>query len=129
MTSSADKRSLRRNDFLLITAIALAVLILAAALSHSPAGDFVSVSVGGKVIASYPLSADIREDIVSGEDSEGHNLLVILDGRAYIESASCPDGICCEHRPIYRSGESIVCLPNGVVVTVFTLEDGVDVVV
>ena len=35
-----------------------------------------------------------------------------------MENASCPDGICVSHRPIFRDGESIVCLPNRVVITV-----------
>ena len=44
--------------------------------------------------------------------------------------ASCPDGICAAHKPISREGESIVCLPHRVVITVRTVEDegGPDIV-
>ena len=48
----------------------------------------------------------------------GSNLLVIKDGKAYVENASCPDGICSKHRPISYDGESIICLPNKVVVSI-----------
>ena len=49
---------------------------------------------------------------------DGHNLLVIKNGSAYVESASCPDGICAKHRGIFRDGDSIICLPNQVVITI-----------
>ena len=61
---------------------------------------------------------DRVEDIHTGKD--GLNRLVIKDGKAWVETASCPDGICAAHKPIHREGESIVCLPNKVVITVST---------
>ena len=35
-----------------------------------------------------------------------------------MEWADCPDQICVSHRKISRDGESIICLPNQVVVTI-----------
>ena len=52
------------------------------------------------------------------DNDQQFNLLIIKNGRAYVKDASCPDGICSSHSKIYRDGESIVCLPNRVVVTV-----------
>ena len=48
----------------------------------------------------------------------GTNRLVIEDGTARMEWADCPDQICVNHRPVSRNGESIICLPNEVVVSV-----------
>ena len=48
------------------------------------------------------------------------NILVIENGKAYVNQASCPDGICSSHRPIGNDGESIICLPNKVVVEIRT---------
>ena len=48
----------------------------------------------------------------------GTNLLVIQDGYAWVAEASCPDGICSSHRPICHDGESIICLPNKVVIEI-----------
>jgi len=83
-------------------------------------GDTVKVTVDGKLYGTYSLSQTITEDIKSGETDNQLNRLVISDGKAYMETASCPDGICVAHRPIFRNGESIVCLPNRVVITVIT---------
>ena len=113
-----------RNDILLI----LCILLIASAgvfylYGLRPSGDTVVVSVDGKEYGVYPLSEDITQDIYTGKNGEYLNRLVIKDGKAYMETANCPDGICVSHRPIFRNGESIVCLPNRVVVTVVTEND------
>ena len=82
------------------------------------AGDCVVVSVDKQEYGVYPLSQDARVEIRTGEREQNLNVLVIKDGEAYVESASCPDGICSSHRPISREGESIACLPNRVIINV-----------
>lgn len=110
-----------RNDVVFIAAILIIAAIGALYLFFFRAeGNVVRVTVDGELYAVYSLSDDIVEDITMGENS---NRLIIKDGRAYVESASCPDGICVNHHPIFRDGESIVCLPNKVVVTV-AIDDG-----
>ena len=108
-----------RNDIILI-AVLLVVVILAglAILLLRGEGDFVTVTVEGEVFGTYSLSEDMTVEIRTGEDGEELNLLVIRDGEAFVETATCPDGICAAHRPISRDGESIVCLPHKVVITV-----------
>ena len=111
-----------KNDIIFIT-----LLLVAAAVGMfylfvlREGGDTVRVTVDGELFGVYPLSENIAEDIHT--DGEGLNRLVIEDGKAKIVSATCPDGICVAHSPIYRNGESIVCLPNKVVVTVVTEKD------
>ena len=48
----------------------------------------------------------------------GQNHLVIQDGCARIEEADCPDKLCVKQGTVSESGESLVCLPNRVVVAV-----------
>ena len=110
-----------RNDIIFI-AILVAVIALAGVCLYvfRGEGNTVTVSVDGKVIATYPLNQDRVEDIRT--DDDGLNRLIIKDGKAWVETASCPDGICAAHKPIHREGESIVCLPNKVVVTVKTAD-------
>lgn len=111
----------RRNDIVFIIALFLisAVGILYLFVFRS-SGNVIKVTAGGDLYGIYSLSEDRTEDIKTADDGQGFNRLIIKDGKAFIESASCPDGICVSHRPIFRDGESIVCLPNKVVVTVFT---------
>ena len=111
--------TLKRNDIILIVCLLLAAAIgLIYLFLLRSSGNTVKVTVDGKLYGTYSLSENRTEDIISGENKQFHNRLVIKDNKAYIESASCPDGICVAHRPIHRNGESIICLPNKVVVTV-----------
>lgn len=108
-----------RNDLIFIVAILAVVAIGAAALFFLRGeGSTVQVEVDGAVIGTYPLSVDREVEIITGENGEELNLLVIKDGKATVTTATCPDGICAAHKPISREGESIICLPHKVVVTV-----------
>lgn len=104
-----------KNDIIFI-----AVLVLISALVglgfylFREGGDTVRVTVDGELYGEFSLDEDRTVEITS---HGGYNVLVIKDGEAHVDSASCPDGICVAHKPISRSGESIVCLPNKVVIT------------
>lgn len=130
--SLKNRKSRFRNDIILIAAVILAAVIGLIYLNffRSP-GVKVTVTVDGEIYGEYSLAEDITVDIYSGDDNMKHNRLVIKEGKAYIENASCPDGICVSHRSIFRDGESIVCLPNRVVVTVTSgvKTDGPDVII
>lgn len=72
----------------------------------------------------YPLSEDTTVEIRQGI---GWNILQIRDGKADITEASCPDKVCVNHRPVNGQGESLVCLPNKMVVEIENGEEtGVD---
>lgn len=127
----ATKKRKLRNDLILIGAlIAVLVLVGLAVWLLRGEGDTVVVEVDGKVFGTYALSVDRTVEIRTGDGGEELNLLVIEGGRARVETATCPDGICAAHRPISREGESIVCLPHKVVITVKSSGgDGPDVAV
>jgi hypothetical protein len=111
-----NKRAKTKNDIIFIAVLLALILAFGAFYAFSRKdGDTVTVTVGGEIYGEYPLSEDRTVEIRNGE---AVNLLIIEGGCARIEEASCPDGICAAHRPISRDGESIVCLPNEVVVTV-----------
>lgn len=74
------------------------------------------VEVDGQEQGRYPLDQDTSVEIRLEDGS--YNRLEIKDGRADITEASCPDKICVKHRPVSRRGESLVCLPNKVVVEI-----------
>ena len=112
------KRSLR-NDLLLMGILLLVAVVGGLALwLFGKTGDVVEVTVDGAPYATFSLAEDRVEEIRTGTDGAGLNLLVIQGGKASVQEASCPDGICSAHRPISKVGESIVCLPNRVVIAV-----------
>lgn len=105
---------MKKQDLILIGAIlatALAVLLAVSLLSAE--GTEVVIRQNGQEIARYPLSTDATYTL-----GEGTNILVIRDGKAYISEATCPDGLCIKRGRISRTGQSVVCLPNRLTVTV-----------
>ncbi len=112
-----------RTDLIVLVGLALIGLLLGLGLLlFGQQGGQVQVRVAGEVVATWPLS---RDGIYTIEGADGGtNILVIEDGRACITEASCPDGLCIGMGRISRSGQSIVCLPNQVVVEI--LSDGTD---
>ncbi|MBQ9859358.1 MAG: NusG domain II-containing protein [Clostridia bacterium] len=111
------KASRKNGDVWLIAGVvAVALLLFAVLWLLAERGTAVAVTVDGKPYATYPLSQN-TEVKIAGVDG-GSCTLVIADGQATVVAATCPDGICVRHRAVSRGGETIVCLPNRVVVTV-----------
>ena len=105
----------KADRILIITVRAAAVLLLAFRhVTRSPGGS-VTVTVDGVNAGTWPISED-REVTVEGIG--GSNVLVISGGTASVREADCPDGICVKQRPVRYTGETIVCLPHRVVITV-----------
>lgn len=111
---------MKKNDVIMIAVIV--IIALAAFVGVNLYGEQNTkdaqavVTIDGKEYGSYPLAEDITVKIES--ENDGFNLLVIEDGAASVEEASCPDKICVRHKPIDKTGETLVCLPNKVVVEI-----------
>ena len=105
-----------KNDVIFILSLlSVAAVFCACFFLFTKEGDTVVVTLDGEIYGEYSLDADRSVDI---RTDNSLNTFVISGGKVYMEHASCPDGICTAHRPIFRDGESIVCLPNKVVITV-----------
>ena len=114
----AEKRARcwRRGDSWLVAAVLAVSLLLAVYLWLSPRrGAAVEISVAGQVTERLPLNVDAQR-LIAGEG--GTNRLVIENGTARVVEADCPDILCVRHVPISRPGQSILCLPHRVAVTV-----------
>ena len=109
----------RRNDIILAAAIlVIAVAGLLFINANKQSGSLVVVKIDGVEKYSYSLTENITQEIVTGENGEFTNTLVIKDGKASVSTANCPDKICVGHREISFVGETIVCLPHKVVIEV-----------
>lgn len=110
----------KKSDKILITVV-LAIAVLAGVVliltqKSVSAGGIAVVSVDGEIYAEFSLNENIREMIQLPDGS--YNILEIKDGKADITEASCPDGICVCHRKISKTNQTIVCLPNKVIITI-----------
>jgi hypothetical protein len=123
----AKKSSLRNDVILVLVILAFALAVCAVFIFGGEAGDYATVLLDGKEIGRYSLSRERTVELITGEDGEYYNLLVIKGGVAYVEEANCPDAICKAHRPISKSGDTIVCLPHKLVIRIDAKSNAVDI--
>ena len=116
---------MKKKDFILAGSILLLAgiwILIRFFMLDSESGS-VLITVDGKEYGRYQLSSE--QEIQINET----NVLEIRDGEAKMKSADCPDQICVHQRAISKNGESIICLPNTVVVSIEGAEDSqIDVV-
>ena len=74
------------------------------------------MSVDGKVEREIDLSKDGDYGIV--DDNGAYNIINIKGGVAKMKDANCPDKLCMHQGHISKNGESIVCLPHGLIVEI-----------
>ena len=119
-------------------AVVLAVVVLAAvcalALRGAGTGDgalTAVISVDGAETERIPLAG--LEDTETVIESNGYTLHVHLtEAEVWVESSDCPTQDCVRTGHISRGGQSIVCLPARVIVTLEggpAADSGVDAVI
>ena len=136
------KQFIRKADIILFIVLVVIGLAASAALtlSHGEAGSGAKVVIesGGDLYARYPLTEDRTvvvpapkqkaSDALAADPSDEasaqydyYNVVVISGGTVSVTEASCKNQVCVKHGAVTRPGESIVCLPNRLVVRI---EDG-----
>lgn len=108
---------MKKKDLILICS----VLVLAAAFWLVPraVGLFgnskeqkLRITVSGEEYGTYSLEED---QVIKVGDT---NVCEIKDKKVSMISADCPDQLCVHQRTIQLQGETIVCLPNKVVLEI-----------
>lgn len=79
-------------------------------------GAMVRISLDGELYGTYRLSEE--QTVLIRKSGAVTNTLQISGHKAKMAEADCPDRLCVHQNAISRQGETIVCLPNKVVVEV-----------
>lgn len=103
-----------RNDRILILMMIVCALFLSIffVARGSSVGTTVVVWVGGEEYGRYSI---FKEQVVQINDT---NTLIIENHKANMQLAECPDQLCVKHLPISGTDETIICLPNKVVIRI-----------
>ena len=119
-TSTLPAGRLRLSDILLLAVFLLIALALFVGyrLFHADPGSAIEISIDGKTDKVLPLGKNTKYDITP--KGGGKNILEIRDGYASIIEADCPDKLCVSQKKINKNGETLVCLPHKVIVTVIS---------
>ena len=111
------KRKTLKNDIILICALLLLALAVwgVLRLTRERGGEAV-VTVDGRLAATIPLTVDATVPV--GAEQGFLNVVEVSGGRVRVREADCPDRLCVRQGWISYDGESIVCLPHKLIVTV-----------
>lgn len=122
LKKSVEGTGIKRGDIVIAAALmafSIVVGIILALTLSSP--RYAVITVDGSKIAQLSLNTDCVYKI--GDT----NTVEISDGGAVMIEADCPDKVCMHMGRISHSGQSIVCLPNRVVVSITGEDSSADI--
>ena len=119
-----EDKKLRSDIILIGVLLIISLSVLFFVFLTREEGAVADVYVDGVKVAEYPLSIDGVYYI-----NNGSNVLVIEDGAAYMREANCPDKFskngCVNTGKISYVGQTIVCLPNKIIVEIVGEGEGI----
>jgi len=106
-----------KNDVIFISFLVLFCVGVCIAVYKGGAvdGSNITITIDGAEYGTYSL---LEEQTITIEQDGHINIIEIKDGEAFMKEASCPDQLCVDQNEISYDKESIICLPNKVVITV-----------
>ena len=107
------KRKFRADVIVISIILLISLLALLLTFLLRKPGAYAVVEINGAVAAEYPLSEN-GVFVLNG----GTNTLVIENGEVYLKNSDCPDHTCERTGKVRYVGQTIVCLPNRLSVTV-----------
>ncbi len=110
-------RRFGKNDVIFIGFLALFCVAVCIWVYKGSAveGSNIVITVDGEEYGTYSL---LKEQTITIGERDTINIIEIKGGKAYMREASCPDQLCVDQNEISFDKESIICLPNKVVITV-----------
>lgn len=107
---------IKKADIILFIALIIIGLSISfLTISSNQSGGKVKISIDGHVYGVYSLSSSQTITINKGSQ---HNIIKIHSGKVVMFESSCHNQICVKHRPISTTNESIVCLPNKIMIEI-----------
>ena len=85
-------------------------------ITANTAGDKAVVTVDGQLYGTYSLSQDQEIQVVQDEDHTNH--ITIKDGMVSMAYSTCKNQVCVNAGAISETRDSIVCLPNKVMIEI-----------
>ncbi len=120
------KQYIRKADIILLIVLVIVGLAATAYVAVSKTGgDTVIIEQRGKMYGKYSLFEN-RTVTIEGEQCK--NIVTIKNGEVWMHESTCKNQVCVRHSRISSGGESIICLPNRVVVRIEGKGGGYDAV-
>ena len=113
---------MKRNDVILIGGILVLALVTILLIQLTKtSGNQVVITVDKKEYKTLDLDKNTSL-LIEDEDGDS-NYVMVNNGYVSMKSANCPDQLCVFQNSIHFNGETIVCLPHKVVITITSDEE------
>lgn len=112
MIREKDLKICKNDIFLTALIIIFCVALLVLPFLFSSDGSSVLIYVDGELFAEKSLDENSETDV------KGLLKVVIKNGEAHVEDSVCPNGSCEHSYAVSSSGESIICLPNKIIIKI-----------
>ncbi len=119
MRKDLSTTSMRGRDFCLLAGIAgiIAVCFLLRGIVFRSDAACAEIVQDGKVIGTVRLDGGTQDIRVETEDG-GYNIVHVENGGVSVIDADCSGHDCMRQGTVCRTGESIICLPHRLTITV-----------
>lgn len=109
-----------RLDIIVIASVLLiSIAVVLVTQLTKVEGAYAEITIDGAVVGKYSLSLDGVYSL-----NGGTNVLTIKNGEAFMSYSQCPDHTCENTGRIKYVGQTIVCLPNRLTISIVGESDG-----
>ncbi len=113
----------KADKYLIIGILVVAALsFLGIKIFMNGSADKIRITRDGELYKEVSLDEN-QTIVIEIPGEEGKNILEIKDGYAKMIDSDCPDHLCEQQHRISKKGETIICLPNKVIVEVQSEEE------
>ncbi|MGL5354750.1 MAG: NusG domain II-containing protein [Clostridium sp.] len=93
-------------------------LVFGVILGKEYNSTYAEITIAGELYKNIPLTAHTGKDIIEVETKYGKNIIEVTDNNIGIIDTTCKDKVCMHPEYVNKPGQSLVCLPNKVMVEI-----------
>lgn len=118
---------MKKLDYVIIIFLTLVSLISSGIILYTSSRanyeqEYVEISVKGELYKKISFNEN-TEETIDINTNIGVNTIKISKGEVQFIKANCPDKVCIKDGVIKKPGQSLVCLPNRIVVEIKGIEE------
>ncbi len=118
---------LKKGDFFIVIILVLASIswFMADYILPGSMSKQAVIEIDGQVFTTIPLDSNNEPQIIPltlPDDNEKYFTVMTEKGQIWVEEADCPNQVCVNTGKISKPNQSIVCLPNKVIIYIESSE-------
>jgi len=120
-TTIPAREKTKAGDVVLVVLVILAAvagLVLISRVNAGEAGSIAVIEVNGKEARRLELDDNQAYRTLTVQGSLGPSTIAVENGKVWMAESACRDRVCVGMGRIELTGQSIVCLPNRVVIRI-----------